>query len=60
MDRESLKNKLLEIKPLIDGFRFDEQYDNDELYVALDNLQTDIESILDILANPKPNPFRVI
>ncbi|PPC89967.1 MAG: hypothetical protein CTY34_09470 [Methylobacter sp.] len=60
MDKDVLENKLLELKPLLDNFRFDEQYDNDELYIALENLQTDIDAILIILAHPKPNPFRVI
>ncbi|MFA5982835.1 MAG: hypothetical protein WC782_02365 [Methylococcaceae bacterium] len=60
MDRNTLKIKLLEIKPLLETFRFDEQYDNEDLYMAIENLDTDIEKILSIIANPKPNPFRVI
>ncbi|MCL7422466.1 MAG: hypothetical protein M8364_16370 [Methylobacter sp.] len=60
MDRENLQTKLAELLPMIESFRFDEQYDNEELYTTLNILEADIRSVLKILANPKPNPFMVI
>jgi len=60
VDRENLKIKLTELLPLVESFHFDEQYDNEELYTALNNLEEDIRIILKLIANPRPNPFRVI
>lgn len=60
MDRENLQTKLAELLPMIESFHFDEQYDNEELYVMLNTLEADIRSVLKILANPKANPFMVI
>lgn len=60
MDRENLQKKLDELLPMIESFRFDEQYDNEELYTTLNILETDIRSVLKVLANPKPNPFMVV
>ncbi|WAK01287.1 hypothetical protein [Methylobacter sp. YRD-M1] len=60
MDRENLQKKLDELLPMIESFRFDEQYDNEELYTKLSILEADIRAILKVLANPKPNPFMVV
>lgn len=60
MDRENLQKKLDELLPMIESFRFDEQYDNEELYTNLNILEADIRAILKVLANPKPNPFMVV
>ncbi|MGJ0489977.1 MULTISPECIES: hypothetical protein [Methylobacter] len=60
MDRENLQKKLDELLPVIESFRFDEQYDNEELYTNLNILEADIRAILKVLANPKPNPFMVV
>jgi hypothetical protein len=60
VDRDNLKTKLTELLPSIESFHFDEQYDNEELYTAFNNLEEDIRLILKLIANPKPNPFRVI
>lgn len=60
MDRENLQKKLEELLKMIESFRFDEQYDNEELYAKLNILEDDVRSIMKILANPKPNPFMVV
>jgi hypothetical protein len=60
VDRENLQKKLDELLPVIESFRFDEQYDNEELYTNLNILEADIRAILKVLANPKPNPFMVV
>ncbi|MBF6647465.1 MULTISPECIES: hypothetical protein [unclassified Methylobacter] len=60
MDRENLQKKLDELLPMVESFRFDEQYDNEELYTKLNILEADIRAILKVLANPKPNPFMVV
>jgi hypothetical protein len=60
VDRENLKTKLTEVLFSIESFHFDEQYDNEELFTALNNLEEDIRLVLRLIANPKPNPFRVI
>lgn len=60
MDRENLQKKLDELLLVIESFRFDEQYDNEELYTNLNILEADIRAILKVLANPKPNPFMVV
>jgi hypothetical protein len=60
VDRENLQKKLDELLPMVESFRFDEQYDNEELYTKLNILEADIRAILKVLANPKPNPFMVV
>jgi len=60
VDRENLQKKLDELLPMIESFRFDEKYDNEELYTKLNILEADVRSILKVLANPKPNPFMVV
>lgn len=60
MDRENLQKKLEELLPMIESFRFDEKYDNEELYAKLNILEDDVRSILKVLVNPKPNPFMVV
>lgn len=60
VDRENLQKKLEELLPMIESFRFDEKYDNEELYAKLNILEDDVRSILKVLVNPKPNPFMVV